>query len=302
MKYLILFSKLHNWRGICVVYTEFGDTGIASSLKALHLGDWFAMECSERLTGDLRYRPYLANIPFAYKETVMKTMKKAVLSGLFGCMAAIASTANAGIVADRTSLNTLLGASAVTEDFNLLTNAAAGGQGSLDGVLNNSTNVSGLGTGRVISGVEFSRVGALNFPNDLYMPQSGYFGFANPALLSGSSQLQIDFTTATGAFGLDLLEYLGYSDRVSFAVYGADDTTLLSTEEFFSISSPTSGVFFGFSDAAGIGRVVATGINTWSPIVDNLTFGQANGTIPTPATLPLLALGLAGLAIARRRT
>lgn len=230
----------------------------------------------------------------------MKTIKKAVLSALFGCMVAIASTANAGVIADRTSLSALLGASAVTEDFNLLTNASVGDQGSLNGVLNNSTNVPTLGTGRVVSGVEFSRVGTLNFGSDLFMPQNGYFGFANPALLSGSSSLQIDFQTATDAFGLDLLEYSGYSDRVSIAIYGADDTTLLSTEQYFSTNSPTSGVFFGFSDAGGIGRVVATGINSWSPIIDNLTFGQAN-SVPEPATLALLGLGLAGLGVSRRR-
>lgn len=231
----------------------------------------------------------------------MTTMSKAILSGLVGGIAAVASIANAGVVADRASLNALLGASAVTENFNLLTNAPAGSQGNLDGVLSNGTNVPGLGTGRVVAGVEFSRVGTLNFSNDLFMPQNGYFGFANPALLSGSSQLQIDFTTATSAFGLGLLEYSGFSDRVSFEIYGADDTTLLSTEAFYSIDSPTTEVFFGFSDAAGIGRVVATGIQTWSPIIDDLTFGQANGTIPIPETLPLLALGIAGLVIARRR-
>lgn len=224
----------------------------------------------------------------------MKTIKKTVLSGLIGCMVTIASTANAGVIADRTTLNTLLGGSAVTEDFNLLTNAAVGAQGSMNGVLNNST-------GPVVSGVEFSRVGTLNFSSDLYMPQSGYYGFANPALLSGSSQLQIDFTAATAAFGLDLLEYQGFSDRVSFAIYGADDTTLLSTEQFFSINSPTSGVFFGFSDAGGIGRVVATGINSWSPITDNLTFGQVANGVPEPSILALLGLGLAGLGVSRRR-
>lgn len=133
------------------------------------------------------------------------------------------------------------------------------------------------------------------------MPQSGYYGFANPALLSGSSQLQIDFTTATFAFGLDLLEYLGYSNRASFAIYGADETTLLSTEQFFSINSPTNSVFFGFSDAGGIGRVVATGINSWSPIIDNLTFGQQANGVPEPATLALLGLGLVGLGVSRRR-
>lgn len=224
------------------------------------------------------------------------------MSGLITGAAAIASTAGAAVVADRATLNALLGASAVTENFNLLTNAPVGGQGTLDGVLNNGTDVPGLGTGRVLPGVEFSRVGTPNYQDDLFMPQSGYFGFANPALLSGSSQLQIDFTTATSAFGLGLLEYQTFADRVSFAIYGADDSTLLSTEEFYSVNSPTSEVFFGFSAAGGIGRVVLTGVQAWSPIIDDLTFGQANGTVPVPATLPLLALGIAGWTMLRRRS
>jgi hypothetical protein len=232
----------------------------------------------------------------------MRVPTRFVASAFFAAIAFITTSASAGVLATRGDLNGLLGGAAVTEDFNLLTIGGAGGQGSITGVLNNATNVPSLGTGQVVSGIEFSRSGTLNFSTDLYVPQTGYFGFANPALLSGSSTLQIDLTGGgTTAFGLDLLEYSGFSDRVSVDIYASDDVTLLATEQFYSVSSPTTPVFFGFTDAGGIGRVNVRGINTWSPIIDNVTFGAAGNQVPIPPTLPLVAVALVALAAANRR-
>lgn len=170
-------------------------------------------------------------------------------------------------------------------------------------MLDSALNIPGLGTNRVTSGVGFSRIGTLNYSEDLYSPQNGYFGFLNPALLSGSNALQIDFFgIGTQAFGLDLLEYAGYSERVSIDIYAANDSSLITTLAYFSADSPVNPVFAGYQDLGGIGRVVLNStVSNWGPIIDNVTFGAVSQQVPEPAALSLFGLGLMALAASRRR-
>ena len=73
---------------------------------------------------------------------------------------------------------------------------------------------------------------------------------------------------------------------------------MLSTTTNLSLNTSGVPIFFGYQSAAGIGRVVLTNSGqSWSPIIDNLTFS----TIPEPSTTVLLAGGAGLIALLRRR-
>jgi hypothetical protein len=202
--------------------------------------------------------------------------------------------ADAAVVADRAALDALLGGAAVTEGFESFT-ICYGCAVNLDvAVLNSNSIANGQGPGLVVPGVNFvtSQQVQLNGP--------GYYGQPSNNILSNSnsSWLMIDFTVLTSAFGMDLLTFAGYPDVATVTVFATDDITPLAT--ISGISIPTSSpVFFGYEDAAGIGKVVLTGTFGWSPLIDNVTFGPTS--VPEPATSLLLGAGLFGAALVRSK-
>ncbi len=118
----------------------------------------------------------------------------------------------------------------------------------------------------------------------------------------------IVFSPSVAAFGVDLLEYQGFSETATVTVCATDGTTVLYTSAGVPVAGPTP-VFFGYQPAGGIGRVqIAAATRSWAPMVDNLTFGQLAAAAPSaipalgaPGLLALaLALGVAGLWLTRR--
>ena len=104
-------------------------------------------------------------------------------------------------------------------------------------------------------------------------------------ILSNQNPLQISFTVAAKAFGVDLRAYAGYPATATVTVYAADNSTVLSTTTNLSLNTSGVPIFFGYQSAAGIGRVVLTNSGqSWSPIIDNLTFS----TITEPPIALLL--------------
>ena len=138
----------------------------------------------------------------------------------------------------------------------------------------------------------------------------GYDGSTTQEILSGSSPsslLTITFTTYTNGFALDMRAFPGYPGTAMVTIFGLDHTTVIGTIP--NISLPTSGanVFAGWVDFSGIGKVELTQTGEdWSPVLDSLEYGAAHvpagaSSVPEPASLVYVGLGLAAIAFRRRR-
>jgi hypothetical protein len=226
------------------------------------------------------------------------TMLFGLTVGAVGLILTVAEAKAGGVVADRPTLNTILGGSAMNEgfesyNFSGLTDTAA--------VLNvttldSTTVANGQGPGLVIPGLSITDSSNLQWNSD------GYFGLVTQSLSGGYGPLVVSFTSLTTAFGLDLETYSGYPNTFTVTVYAGDDTTVLYTTSI-TASVPTPAVFFGYQDTGGIGAVsFSSPSQGFSPVIDNLEFGS--GAVPEPSSIVLASIaGLAGLGYTvRRRT
>jgi hypothetical protein len=194
------------------------------------------------------------------------------------------------IISDRAQLNTILGGSGVTENFENY-NVNVGGAEVFDTtLLDSSTVVNGQGPGLVVNGVTF-------VPGSSILQWNGanYFGAPSKELLANDQPMTIDFSVPVDTFGVDLRAFQGFGDTATVTIFGTDDSTVLDTISPIDLADTGVPVFFGYQDLAGIGKIELTQVTwTWSPIIDNLTFGQsAPSSTPEPSTV--LGLGLLGL-------
>jgi len=217
-----------------------------------------------------------------------------VKSLFLAALAGAAISAHAGIlVPDRSTLSTILGASAVTEGFEAYS-ITAGSATDFGATLDATTVLNGQGPGLVVPGVSFSTAGP-----SLQLDASGYFGAPSNELLSNSNGLTIDFSSPQQAFGVDLRDFAGYLNTATVIVYAANNTTVLDT--YSNIGLGGTPVFFGYENSSGIGSVFLTGTEPWSPIIDNVEFGSVAGAAPEPSTIMMLLGGAGVVALARKR-
>ncbi|MEW6536367.1 MAG: PEP-CTERM sorting domain-containing protein [Candidatus Auribacterota bacterium] len=207
------------------------------------------------------------------------------------------SIANAGVLPDRATLESILGANAVTEDFETLAvpSNTAYGIANVD-TLDSSTiltiNTMPFGPGLVIPGVSFTELDNLNWNGENIWGQTSraILGF-NYDGIPGHS-IVIDFHNPTPACGLDLsiLSVTPFHpDVFNVAVYGADDSSLLYTSGDINIDFFTR-IFWGYTDDAGIGKIaVSSATQDWSAIVDNVTFDGS--AVPEPVSSALFVFG-----------
>ena len=166
---------------------------------------------------------------------------------------------------------------------------------------------------------DWGSTGQFSFPGDPYTahgvtyttnnnliakPDSGYGPASNVFLNNYWSPLPGSISGAYDMFGFDL-GILGTNSLIDFSV-----TTNIGTYNFNNVTVPNVNqrpgmTFFGFIADPG---ETFTGFNFVSqlgsghaPALDNVTLGNRSNTVPEPASLALLGIGLAGLGVARRR-
>lgn len=196
-----------------------------------------------------------------------------------------ASSANAGVVATRAALATILGGSSTLETFENI-NIGEGGQRYFTGTLDSNTVIDGT-SGHLVAGVSYSA-------NDFFWNGNGYYALNSRTLgdASGGRPISATFTASVGAFGLDIQGYEGFSAAGTASVYDAANA-LIGT---FAIDRG----FFGFEYAGGISRFVVSAPVGYQ-MMDNLEFGNVAADVPEPAMLSLFGLGAIGLGLGRRR-
>jgi subtilisin-like proprotein convertase family protein len=183
---------------------------------------------------------------------------------------AVLTDTDAGqLLSNRGSLDALLGAAAVTENFE---GSGLAGQPVSDVGLSLDSS-----TGPIVDGVTFSAFG-----NPLRTFDRSSLGgtLALDIVGSGPRTLVIDFSVPVNAVGLDVAPFPTSGADVMVSVFATDDTVL--QDHLVTELSPHR--FIGIFEPTGIGRVTlrSSGIQ-----IDNLTFGLAPpGSNPVAITIP----------------
>lgn len=206
----------------------------------------------------------------------------------------LAGAAHAGTVASRSDLQTALGGVGSLETFE----GIGGGiyDFSCTGGTFSTGSACGAPTGSLKSGISYTSAA-----NNFQLDTAGYYGAPSEELLSNDGALNLNFTGAVNAIGMDLRAFSGYGANATITVYGKDGN-VLDTVTGLGLSGSGAPTFFGYESATDIGSVsLSQGSYPWSPLLDNVEWGATATAVPEPTSFLLMGLSLGLFAIARRK-
>jgi hypothetical protein len=202
-------------------------------------------------------------------------------------LCACSGAANAGVVPNRATLNSILGGGQVLEDFESYSVATGTAEGLGVFSLDNTTVANGQGPGLVEPGATYLDPGQINLQWD----GDQYFGLDTKTLLASGNDgtLVITYGAPVRAMGVDLLGFQGFGWSGQMDVYGPGNV-LLGTVPATINSGGSERVFAGWEDAGGIDRVeIQSSDYVWSPIIDDHGYGNPGGARRLYATNNLAA-------------
>ena len=227
---------------------------------------------------------------------------------LFPALFVIASIACGATVYSQTELAASLSTTGVVDTFDTFGVANGTSTAINCALLTSGTTCNGQGPSLVASGAQFT-FGSGGGQWD----GAGYYGSTSREIVgrqntSGTpapQMLTITFTTSVTTLGLDIRAFTGYAATATMTIFGTDGHTVIGIIPNINLSADGSSVFAGWQDMAGIGKVqLSQNGQYWSPVLDFLEYG-ANSTnppsVPEPASLILVGLGLVGIVVRRRR-
>jgi hypothetical protein len=219
-------------------------------------------------------------------------MKRLVSANLIGAILMVTSTVYGlvpGQIADRATLQAMLGINAKTETFENIS-LPPNGLLQLGDNLNSSSVHLGYGPGLVIPGVSFRN------RSDVQIYSSTFSGGTSKYVGYSSGDFWIEFSPPVLAIGMDVYSFAGYSGSTHVNIVDPNDITV-GDFVVSGISGATVPKFLGFENAGRISKVLFSTF-TGGPILDNVTFGIP---VPEPASVCLISAAVVSAILCRNR-
>ncbi|MBL1216632.1 MAG: hypothetical protein D8M59_03975 [Planctomycetes bacterium] len=201
----------------------------------------------------------------------------------FGAFA-LTTASQAQQIPDRATLDAMLGANKIEDDFENY-NVAFGGAENLDTyTLDSSTVANGQGPGLVNAGATYSDPSA----TQLQWNGDTYFSLQTRTLLANGSlgSIDIKYDANCSAMGIDLRAFSGYGYSGTVDIYDLGGS-LVGSVPFSLSSGGAENAFVGWQHDPGISYVSIYSSNFgWSPVIDNHAYGTTGFSLAVTGDCP----------------